>query len=144
VLSPLHIGYYAPERFHDVNPSFASDMWSYMCFFSELYFSFVPWQNGSYSPMITKMVGVLGPLPRKWRGCYNSYISTFGKCDYSWYDQYRKPNREATLESMIKRELPGLSSVERTHVLDIMSKVFCYPPEDYDPSFHALMEIHCR
>jgi serine/threonine protein kinase len=68
VLSPLHIGFYAPERFHDVNPSFASDMWSYMCFCSELSFGFVPWQNDSFSLMITKMVGVLGPLPRKWRG----------------------------------------------------------------------------
>ncbi|KAN0072755.1 Protein kinase-like domain containing protein [Elaphomyces granulatus] len=145
VLSPLHIGFYAPERFHDVNPSFASDMWSYTCFCSELSFGFVPWQNGSFSLMITKMVGVLG-------GCYNSYLSTFGKCDYSWYDQCRKPNREATLESMMKRELPHLSLVERSHVLDIISKVFCYPPEDHlsatqllqDPSFHALMEIHCR
>jgi serine/threonine protein kinase len=27
----------APERFHIVNPSFASDIWSYTCPFSELY-----------------------------------------------------------------------------------------------------------
>ncbi|KAN0068503.1 hypothetical protein V8E54_013227 [Elaphomyces granulatus] len=29
VPSPMNIHYYASEIFHDVNPSFASDMWSY-------------------------------------------------------------------------------------------------------------------
>jgi serine/threonine protein kinase len=34
----------APERFHGVNPSFASDMWSFMCIFSYLYLGCVPWR----------------------------------------------------------------------------------------------------
>ncbi|KAN0081106.1 protein kinase [Elaphomyces granulatus] len=46
-LSPMNTKHYAPERFHNVNPSFASDMWSYMCVFSELYLGHVPW--ASYS-----------------------------------------------------------------------------------------------
>ncbi len=29
--------YCTPERYHDRNPSFASDMWSYMCVFAALY-----------------------------------------------------------------------------------------------------------
>ena len=56
------------------------------------------------------------------------------------------------LESLIKRERPEVSSVELNHLLNIMSKWFCYSPKDrlsatellQDPSFQAIMEIHCR
>lgn len=37
--------YCAPERWHDVGPSFASDMWSYMCLFAELYLGFPPFSG---------------------------------------------------------------------------------------------------
>jgi serine/threonine protein kinase len=145
----LHLNSYAPEIFHDMKPSFASDMWSYMSLFSELYLGFVPWGSAQYSLMVDKMVKVLGPLPRDWKGrC--SHITTLA--DNSWYDQRRKPVREKTLESILKTELPELSSVERKHVLKIMSQVFCYIPNKRpsatqllrDPSFQAIMEIHCR
>ena len=43
VLSPFV--FCAPERFHNVNPSFASDMWSYMCIFSYLYLGCIPWHS---------------------------------------------------------------------------------------------------
>jgi serine/threonine protein kinase len=36
------IPFRAPERFHNVNPNFASDMWSYMCLFTVLYLGFIP------------------------------------------------------------------------------------------------------
>jgi serine/threonine protein kinase len=45
---PVNIHYCAPERFHDANPSFASDMWSYMCLFSDLYIGYVPWGINDY------------------------------------------------------------------------------------------------
>ena len=69
VPSPMNIQYCAPERFHNVNPSFASDMWSYMCLFSELYIGHVPW-NRWYHPMsktdsLPGMVRILGSLDRK-------------------------------------------------------------------------------
>ena len=42
--TPLEdIIYHAPERYHNVNPGFASDIWSYMCLFIELYIGFIPW-----------------------------------------------------------------------------------------------------
>jgi serine/threonine protein kinase len=53
--SPLDIIFQAPERFHNVNPSFASDVWSYMCIFIELYLGIVPWEKGDYFSMINKM-----------------------------------------------------------------------------------------
>ena len=152
MLSPLEIFFHAPERFHNVNPSFASDMWSYMCIFIELYLGFVSWEKDNYFSMIEKMVRVLGPLPKQWKGCYNSYVTTFSKCDNSWYDQRRKPSRDFNLESLIKRERPEVSEVERNHLLNILFKGFSYSPQDrlsarellQDPSFQAIMEIHCR
>jgi serine/threonine protein kinase len=34
--------YCAPERFHDADRSFATDIWSYMCLFVQLYLGFNP------------------------------------------------------------------------------------------------------
>ena len=143
---PWNMRYYAPERFHKINPGFASDMWSYMCLFLDLYLGFVPWSSGSHTSMFTKMVRTLGPLPKQWKGHYNS-LGTSAKW---WYDQRRRPDR--TIESFIKRERPEVSEVELNHIVSIMSKVFCYSPEDrptatqllQDPSFQAVMEIYCR
>jgi protein kinase-like protein len=148
MLSLLDIVYHAPERYHNVNTSFASDMWSYMCLFIELYIGFIPWEREGYFAMITEMTRTLGPLPKQWKGYYNTY----GKCHNSWYDQRRKPGREVTLESIIKEKRPEVSSAERNHVLEIMSKGFCYSPDGrltatqllQDPSFQAVMEIYCR
>jgi serine/threonine protein kinase len=141
------IAYCAPERLHNINPSFSSDMWSYMCLFMELYLGIIPWESYSHATMIIQMVEILGPLPKQWEGRFNPY----GKYDNSWYDHRRKPNCEVTLESIIKEYRPEVSSVERNHVLNIMSKGFCYSPDDrptatqllHDPSFQAVMEIYC-
>ncbi|KAN0072985.1 Protein kinase-like domain containing protein [Elaphomyces granulatus] len=152
MLSHVNIISHAPERFHNLNSSFASDMWSYMCIFIELYLGIVPWVDNNYFSMVSKMVTILGSLPKQWKGCYNSYVTAFNTCDNSWYDQRRKPNPKYTLEKLIKRERPEVGSVELYHLLNIMSKGFCYSPEGrlsatellQDPSFQAVMEIHCR
>jgi len=147
---PWNMLYHAPERFHDKNPSFASDMWSYMCLFMDLYLGFIPWGPGDmHGQMIPRMVEILGPLPRHWKGCY---AGCFGKYDYSWYDQRKKRDRKAILDSIVKKKRPEVSSVERDHVVEIMSKIFCYSPDDrltatkllQDSSFQAVMEIYCR
>ena len=99
VPSPVDISYYAPERFHNVNPSFASDMWSYMCLFSDLYLGFVPWSSYSNVSMISNMVRTLGPLPKQWKGCYNGW----GTSGNWWYDQRRKPDPENPLNQSLKK-----------------------------------------
>jgi serine/threonine protein kinase len=145
-LSLSNFAYYAPERLHNVNPSFPSDMWSYMCLFAELYLGIIPWETCSYVSMVTQMAKILGPLPKQWKGCFNAH----GECDSSWYDHRRKPHHEATLGSIIKKYRPEVSLVEQNHVLNIMSKGFCYSPDDrptatellHDPSFQAVMEIY--
>ena len=101
-LSPMNTKHYAPERFHNVNPSFASDMWSYMCLFSELYLGHVSWASYSAMSVITKMVGTLGPLPREWKGCYIG----IGASANWWYDQRRRPE---SLELIIKKGRPESS-----------------------------------
>ncbi|KAN0069697.1 kinase domain containing protein [Elaphomyces granulatus] len=139
VLSPMNTNYYAPERFHNVNPSFSSDMWSYMCLFSNLYLGNVPWSSYSNMSMVTRMVETLG--------CYNSWGTS---ADW-WYDHPRKPYPKESLKSIIQKVRPEVGEVERDHIVSIMEKVFCYSPDQrstatellQDPSFQAVMEIYC-
>jgi serine/threonine protein kinase len=142
VLSPISCR--APELFHKVDPSFASDMWSYMCIFARLYLGHTLWCGFMLSMMLNSMVRTLGPLPWK-----DHYIGRY--YDPSWYDQTRTPDPRSTLERLIKEAQPEASQTERNYVLSIMSKGLCYLPEDrptatqllQDASFKALMEIYC-
>ena len=79
-LTPSDIPFHAPERFHNVNPGFASDMFAFsVCFNLAL-------SLGTVSDM--GMVKTLGPLPKQWRNHYKAYC----KCNEQWYDQRRKPD----------------------------------------------------
>jgi serine/threonine protein kinase len=146
--SPFNTNYIAPERFHNVKPSFASDMWSYMCLFSVLYMGYVPWCSYSNMSVVSKMVGTLGSLPREWKGCYNGW----GVSANWWYDHRRKPYPKESFKSIIERGRHEVGEVERNHIVSIMEKVFCYSPDKrstatqllQDPSFQAVMEIYCR
>ena len=64
----------APERFHGVNPSFASDMWSFMRIFSYLYLGCVPWHSTNSNVLMAKMVEALGPLPEQWKSRYSQCL----------------------------------------------------------------------
>jgi hypothetical protein len=145
VINKVHqpVRYCAPELFHDKDPSFASDMWSYMCLFAELYLDVRLFYPTGSPAVVSRMVEVLGPLPEHWKGDYKGA----GTSDDSWYDQSRKPTQ--TLKSIFDRLRPEASQTERDHVLSIMSKGFCYLPESrlsaaelqQDLSFQAIMEI---
>jgi serine/threonine protein kinase len=145
---PWNIRYYAPERFHNVNASFASDMWSYMCLFTDLYLGFIPWSSYTEVKLIPEMIRTLGPLPKQWKGHFNGH----GICGGWLYDQCRRADPRATFESIIKEKRPEVGPVERNHIVSIMSKGFCYLPDDrptatqllQDPSFEAIMKIYCR
>lgn len=141
--------YCAPERFHKVDPSFASDMWSYMCLFVELYLGLVPFhgifEGAGSTIVISDMVNALGPLPEHWKGNYEG-VGT--EVDW-WYDQGRKPVPGMTLAARIKHARPEASQTEMENVLSFMSKGFCYLPESRmsaaelleDASFKAVMQI---
>jgi len=140
--------YCAPERFHNADPSFASDIWSYMCLFAELYLGFTPFYGTGSASVVSYMVNILGPLPEQWKGYYNGA----GTSDDSWYDQTREAVPTMTLKAMVKRARPEASETERNHVLSVMSKGFCYLPESrisaaqllQDASFNAVMKIYRR
>ncbi|KAH9207633.1 kinase-like domain-containing protein [Leptodontidium sp. 2 PMI_412] len=58
----------APERLHGEDPSFASDMWSYMCLFAALYLGYnVFYGNGGGSTAFS-WVEQLGAMPSHWKG----------------------------------------------------------------------------
>ncbi|WEW59585.1 hypothetical protein PRK78_005059 [Emydomyces testavorans] len=140
------IEFCAPERLFNAPPSIASDMWSYMCLFSELYCGTPPfcssWMGGG---MMVDMVRKLGPLPKQWKGHY--YYSN-SECD-SWFEG--KPDPKRDLAATISRLAPHASHQELKHVLSIMYSCFNYHPEKRptatqllrDPSFRAIMDIYC-
>lgn len=74
--------YCAPERVHSVDPSFASDMWRYMCLFAELYSKCPLFGGSANSTIISFVVKTLGPLPAQWKGLYN----VGGSCNLEWYN----------------------------------------------------------
>jgi hypothetical protein len=132
-----------------MNPSFASDMWSYMCIFTVLYLGVVPWNSTGCSLLMNNMVKALGPLPRQWMGRYDAFKS--GPGNNSWYDQGRRPDHKEALKTMIEKFRPEASQIEQEHILSIMVKGFSYPPENrwtatellQDAAFKAVMEIYC-
>lgn len=139
--------YCAPERFHDVDPSPASDMWSYMCMFAELYFGFPPFQgsgNGYTSTM--KTINRLGPLPEQWKERYHDVSSR----EDSWYDESRTAKRGIDLEAMVHRFRSDASLSERSDVVSLMAKGFGYLPQDRitaedlldDEVFKKIMDYH--
>ncbi|KAF1954238.1 kinase-like protein [Byssothecium circinans] len=132
----------APERLHNTDPSAASDMWSYMCIFAELYLGHLPcFVNGD---VVHRMVKVLGPLPQDWFRYYHR-----PGCNYaSWYDPRTQP--ENTLEAMIARSRPDVTSSEAAHVLSFMQEGFRYDPQKRitaaqllsNASFQAVMGLY--
>ncbi|WZH42247.1 kinase-like domain-containing protein [Fusarium acuminatum] len=138
--------YCAPERFHNMDPDFASDMWSYMCIFFELCLGFPLFGGSASSRVVEFMVRSLGPLPSAWRGSYDGG----GQYDESWYDQNRGVDSHLALELKATRSLYGLSPVEQKLVLSILQRGLSYSPEDRfsagqlleDASFKELMALH--
>ncbi|KAI8944767.1 kinase-like domain-containing protein [Xylaria longipes] len=136
----------APERYHDRNPSLASDMWSYTCIFAALYLGFPPF-HGSGDDIVSLWVNTLGPLPVSWKGKYRYFDN---KGDDAWYDQDRKHRPTMNLESLLARREPVPEEEEMKLVLSIFQRGFDYGPEKRpsaaellkDDSFNALMRIY--
>ncbi|KAF4945035.1 hypothetical protein FGADI_12294 [Fusarium gaditjirri] len=140
-------GYCAPELMHGINPTFASDMWSYMCIFAELYLKWPLFGTGFFGGGVRFVVGllvrVLGPLPPSWRGSYE----VGGEPDEGWYDQSKIPEPGMSLESRVTESWDTIDPVEQQLVLSILRRGFSYLPEERlsagelleDPSFKELM-----
>lgn len=142
------VGYCASERMHQINPTFASDMWSYMCIFAELYLKwplFGPgFFGGGFRFVAELFVRVLGPLPLSWKGSYDGD----GEPDESWYDQSKIPEPKMSLESRVTQSRDTVKPAEQQLVLSILRRGFSHLPEERlsagelleDASFKALMD----
>ncbi|KAK0107083.1 hypothetical protein ONS95_003792 [Cadophora gregata] len=115
----------APERFHATDPSFASDMWSYMCIFAWLYLGYHPVRGDGGVSVISSMVSIFGPLPERWHGDFKYYGE---QGDNGWYDQSKAPVEHESLMSMAACRQPPVSTEEQQLVVRIFEKVFRYEP----------------
>jgi serine/threonine protein kinase len=138
--------YCAPERVHDQGPTFATDIWSYMCIFAELYMGCALFYGSGNSSIMSCVINTLGPLPASWKGTYKAG----GASDDSWYDQKRVPHPAMSLDARVTRLRSDASLVERRLVLSVLRSGLCYIPEHRptaaqlleDASFKALMEMY--
>ncbi|RBA08980.1 hypothetical protein FPRO05_07260 [Fusarium proliferatum] len=63
--------YCAPERVHNISPSYGSDVWSYMCIFFELYTGTYLFHGWGHASVVSSIVHTLGSLPESWKGTYH-------------------------------------------------------------------------
>ncbi|KAF5554103.1 CMGC kinase [Fusarium phyllophilum] len=138
--------YCAPERVHDQYPTFATDMWSYMCIFAELYMGYALFYGSGNSSIVSCIVHALGPLPTSWKGTYRAG----GVASDWWYDQNHELDPTASLEAKVARLRPDVDDTETRFMLAVLRNGLSYQPEDRltarelleDASFKSLMEIY--
>ena len=134
----------APERYHGFDPSYATDMWSYMVIFGYLYTGVTLFHGGEGDMAMICMVQTLGPMPLHWNGRYN--ISGGNSCSL-WYDQSVKPLPNATHKDKLHRYGPKVEEEDLSLVLRVLAKVFRYEPSERmaaaqllnDPEFNELL-----
>ncbi|KAF5718822.1 CMGC kinase [Fusarium mundagurra] len=138
--------YCAPERVHNQDPTFATDMWSYMCILAELYMGYALFYGSGNSPIVSCIVHALGPLPATWKGTYKAG----GVSNDWWYDQDYELDPTASLEAKVARLRPDVDAAERALVISVLRKGLSYLPQGRltarelleDASFKSLMEIY--
>lgn len=140
----------APEQVHCSIPTFASDVWSYMCLFAELYlghklFGFSFFGGRAHSTVINSIVNKLGPLPAHWEGHYDA-----GTADPEWYNQHTMAHPELVLEQYISRRRPDITTAEAQLVTGILRWGLSYLPKDrptaaqllHSDAFKELIDIY--
>ncbi|KAF5536719.1 CMGC kinase [Fusarium phyllophilum] len=118
--------YCAPERVHNINPSFGSDMWSYMCIFFELYTETYLFQGWGHTSVVSSIVSTLGPLPDCWKGAYH----VGGSGEDKWYDQNWQLDPEFDLKQRIAQLRPDAGARELELVVAILRRGLVYQHEN--------------
>lgn len=139
--------YCAPELFHDIEPSFASDMWSYMVVFLYLYAGYLPFALGpGFAGVLGSIVDVVGLLPQEWKGLYDAHDKANAK--ESWYGQGSQT--KSMFNAFLDKHRPDITAGEKALVLSVIRQVFRPRPEDRvtasellgNKDFKALMSIY--
>ncbi|KAF5653288.1 CMGC kinase [Fusarium sp. NRRL 25303] len=140
--------YCAPERVHNISPSYGSDIWSYMCIFFELYTGTYLFHGWGHASVVSSIVYTLGPLPDSWKGAHHVGDSGEDK----WYDKNGKMDPEFDLMERISQLRPDVSVKELEQVVLILRRGLVYQHEKritaaellvYDP-FKELMRIYAQ
>ncbi|KUI56182.1 hypothetical protein VP1G_03516 [Cytospora mali] len=140
-------GYCAPELFHNMEPSCASDVWSYMVLLLYLYTERLVFAVGpGFTGVLNSIVDGVGLLPQEWKGHYEAYDKA--KAKVSWYGN-GSPAKNM-FSAFLDMHRPDINSAEKALVLSIIQQVFRPRPEDRvtavgllgNKDFKALMSIY--
>lgn len=140
-------GYCAPELFHNIEPSFASDVWSYMVLFLYLYTERSVFAIGpGFAGVLNSIVDGVGLLPREWKDHYEAHDKA--KAKEAWYG--RGSPAKNIFSAFLNMCRPNISAAEKALVLSIIQQVFRPRPEDRvtagglvdNTEFKALMSIY--
>lgn len=139
--------YCAPELFHNMEPSFASDVWSYMVLFLSLYTEKLVFAVGpGFAGVLNSIVDGVGPFPQEWKGHYEVYDKAEVK--ELWYGN--GPPANNLFNAFLDKHRADINAAEKALVLSIIQQVFCPRPEDRvtavglleNKDFKALMSIY--
>ena len=138
----------APERFHGKQPTFASDMWSYMIIFQELYSGCRIFRASDSGEAMAFLCMSFGSFPSSWKKNFASEDGT--ACRDKWYTPGAWPDPQKGFEEWFDGLRPDIDKEERSNILALLYKGFSHEPEDrftavellQDPNFKALMKIY--
>ncbi|KAI9158081.1 putative serine/threonine-protein kinase clkA [Paramyrothecium foliicola] len=143
----------APERYHGFDPSFASDMWSYMCIFGFLYTGQPLFRGGDGDRAMHDWATTLGPMPQHWKGHYKlPGRDSLPKREFldHWYGPSTQRNPDLSFAARIRQHRPEISDKELQLVLVVLAKVLCFEPSKrlsaskllLDPDFKTLLATY--
>lgn len=136
--------YCAPELFHDIEPSFASDMWSYMVVFLYLYTEYPAFPGWGFAGNVNSIVERVGDLPLEWKGRYINKETV----QESWYEDASQS--KDIFSAFLDQHRPDINAKEKRLALSVIRQVFRIKPEDrvrasdllVNGDFEALMGIY--
>lgn len=140
--------YRAPELFHNMEPSFAGDMWSYIAVFLYLYTETEIFTGRGFAGIVGSIVQHVGVLTSEWKGCYRPCDNKEVKA--SWYGQGSQVKDAHNLSAFLDQHRPDISASEKALALAVVRKVSPPRPQDRltasellgDENFEALMNVH--
>lgn len=130
-----------------MDPSFASDVWSYMVLLLYLYTERSVFAIGpGFAGVLNSIIDRVGSFPQEWKGFYDAYDEVKAKA--SWYGNGSPA--KVMFSDFLDTHRPDVSSAEKALVLSIIQQVFCPRPEDRvtavelleNKDFKAFMSIH--